>query len=204
MARNLVLAFAAVTALATGAMAQNANPPMADQPGMEGAPMGGAEMSDAISTNPDRAFAAVVISHARLQRQISDLVAEKATNPQIKKLAQDQADDYQKFSQRAQEAAKKEGITLHQDRMLPRDQAVLNFIKQLPVSSLERNYVFHQAGNNQTHLLMCQWAAKNAQKPEIKQLAQEIASKLQQRSETIQQLAQAEISGGGRTASEEK
>jgi hypothetical protein len=51
-------------------------------------------------------------------------------------------------------------------------------------------------------MLFSQWAAKNAQKPEIKQAAQDLASKLQQRNQTIQQLAQAEVSGGAMPAGE--
>jgi len=171
----------------------------------QGGVMGGSEMSDASSKDPDMAFAAVLVSHARLERQISELVAQKATDPQVKKLAQEVSEEQQRFSQRIQQAAQKEGLTLHPDRMLPRDQAVLSYLQQLPVNSLERNYVFFQAGSTQTNMLLSRWAAKNAQKPEIKQVAQDIANRLDQRIQTIQQLAQAEINNpanNGATAGE--
>jgi predicted outer membrane protein len=175
--------------------------PAADQAGQQaqqaGAQMGDSDMKEAVSANVDRAFAAVAISHFRLQREISQLVAQKATNPQIKQLAQDANDDYERFSQRIQQAAQKQGVTLHPHRLLPRDQAVLDFIAQLPADALERNYVFHQAGSNQTHQLYAQWVANNAQNADIKQVAQEIASRLQQRGQTIQQLAQAEVGAAG-------
>lgn len=200
MLRESMIAFAAAAALACGVMAQDANPSGQAQP--SGSQMGSAGMTDAISTNPDRAFAAVLISHVRLQRQVSELVAQKATDPQVKQLAQQVVDDQAMFRERIQQAAQKEGITLHPDEMLPRDEAVLSHMKQLPVSRLEREYVFYEAGATRTHQLMCQWAANNAQKPQIKQVAKEIADKLQQRSQTIDQLAQTEVSAGAQPAGE--
>jgi predicted outer membrane protein len=208
MIREFAIAFVTAAALATGVMA--ADDQSSGQSGQQGTIQQRAQQmrgemtgqQDAMSANPDRAFAATAISHARLERQISDLVAQKATNPQVKQLAQEVSKDYQDVSQRVQQAAQKAGITVHPDRLLPRDQAILDHMQQLPVSVLERNYVFHEAGANQSHMLFSQWAAKNAQKPEIKQAAQDLASKLQQRNQTIQQLAQAEVSGGAMPAGE--
>ena len=199
MLKQLLLTLAATTVLSTAALAD-------DQmtPGMSGQSSMSKENTDATSANPDKAFAAVFISHARLQRQISELVAEKATDPQIKKYAQDLADDAEKISKQVKAAADKAGITLNQDRMLPRDQAVLNFLKQLPVSSLERNYVFYQAGATQTHLLMCQWASKNAKNDEIKDLAKDLGTKIQARHDTAEKLAKTEISNGEHMASEDR
>ena len=205
MMKRTLIAILAAAALSPALMAADEwKQPLSEKVQSGAAKAVDSDISDAISANPDRAFAAVVISHARLQRQISDYVAEKATNPQIKKYAQELSTEYDQFSQQVKEAAKKEGITLQQDRMLPRDQAVLDFIKQLPVNSLERNYVFHQAGTTQTQLLMCQWVAKNGQKESIKQAAQEMQSKLQARQETAQKLAMSEIGNGARMATEEK
>jgi predicted outer membrane protein len=189
MIRKSLLALAAATALTTGVLADHSL--FAQQPAGQMA----AE-DDAISQNPDRAFAVVFISHARLQRLASEMVAQKATTPGVKQLAQEIATDHQQISQRVQQAAQKEGIQVDPDRLLPRDQAVLNYMQRLPVSSLERDYVFFEAGATQTNTLFAQWAAKNAQRPGIKELAQEVADKLQQRSQTIQQLAQNQISGG--------
>ena len=168
---------------------------MAEEPQQAGAQMGGTEMTDAASSNPDLAFGAVWVSHARLQRQISELVAQKATNPQIKQLAQESADFYEKFSQRIQQAASKSGITLHPDRMLPRDQAILNHLQQVPANRLERDYLFYQAGANQTDLLFAEWAANNAQKPGIKQAATDIVPQLRQRVQKIQDMAKSEVGG---------
>ncbi len=212
MIRQFAIALATSAALATGVLAEDVQQDQSRQQSQQdqaqqqnpsqqaGAQMGDSEVSDATSQNPDRAFAAVLISHARLQQQISQLVAQKATNPQVKQLAQEIVNDHQQFSQRIQQAAQQAGITIHPERLLPRDRAVLNYMEQLPVSTLERNYVFFEAGSNQTNLLFSQWAANNAQRPQIKQVAQEIATKLQQRSQTIQQLAQAEVSGGAQPA----
>lgn len=199
MLRNLLLAIAAGTVVSSVALADDQMTPNA---GMGQSSMA-MENSEATSSNADKAFAAVLISHARLQRQISQLVAEKATNPEIKKYAQDLADDAEKIRLQVKTAADKAGITLQQDRMLPRDQAVLDFLKQLPVSSLQRNYVFYQAGVTQTHRLMCEWAAKNAKKQEIKDLAQDLSTKIQTRHETAEKLAQSEIDNGEHMASEE-
>ena len=157
---------------------------------------------DDASSDPDVSFAAVVISHARLSRQISEYVAQKATDTNVKKLAQDISTDQQEVSTKVQDAAKKEGITLQTDRMLPRDQATLDFLKQLPTASLERMYLFQLAGTNQTHQLMAQWAAKNAKSPEMKQAAQDLATKLEQRGATIDKLAQAQINNPSPTAGE--
>jgi putative membrane protein len=206
MIRKSMMTFAAAAALATGAivLAEEPSQGSSQQGTMQQAAgqMGGmsTEQQEATSSNPDRAFAATAVSHARLEKQISDLVAQKATNPQIKQYAQQVSNDYQQLSQRVQQAAQKAGITVNPERMLPRDQAILNHMQQLPVSSLERNYVFHEVGANQTHQLYAQWASKNAQNPQIKEAAQEVATKLQQRGQTIQQLAQSEVSGGAQPA----
>jgi predicted outer membrane protein len=221
MIRNTALAVIAAAALTTGAWAAQEANPSADQNSaaqnsaqQSSAQQGSAQESsahaesaaarqesaqmenEAMSSNPDRAFAAALISHARLQRQLSDLVAQKATNPQVKQLAQEVSTDNQQFSQQVQQAAQKEGITLNPERMLPRDRAVLRHMERLPVAALERNYVFYEAGANQTSLLFAQWAANNAQRPEIKDAAKSIADKLQTRNQTIQQLAQTEIAPG--------
>ncbi|MGE5610231.1 MAG: DUF4142 domain-containing protein [Bacillota bacterium] len=199
-----MITFAAAAALATAALAEDPSQGSSQQQMQQGAGQMSGQMSteqqEATSSNPDRAFAATAISHARLERQISELVAQKATNPQVKQYAQQVANDYQQLSQRVQQAAQQAGITVNPERMLPRDQAILNHMQQLPVSSLERNYVFHEVGANQTHQLYAQWASKNAQNPQIKQAAQEVATKLQQRGQTIQQLAQSEVSGGAQPA----
>jgi len=176
-------------------------------PQQGGAGMGGAGMGmttgggEATSTNVDRAFAATAISHARFSREVSEYVASKATTPAVKKLAQDISSEQQELSDKIQAAAKKQGITLNPDQLLPRDQAVLDFMKDLPVAALERSYVFHLAGENRTHQLMAEWVAKNAEKPEMKQLAQEISTKLQNREKTIDSLAQSQVNTP-RTASE--
>jgi len=156
---------------------------------------------DATSSNVDRAFVATAISHARLSREVSEYVALKATNPAIKKLAQEIFSEQQELSDKIQAAAKKQSITLNPDQLLPRDQAALDFMKQLPVAALERSYVFHLAGECRTHQLMAEWVSKNAEKPEMKQLAQEIATKLENREKTIDSLAQAQVNTP-RTASE--
>jgi predicted outer membrane protein len=165
-------------------------------------PQGGTGMSgDATSSNVDRAFVAMAISHARLSREVSEYVASKATNAGVKKLAQEISSEQQELSDKVQAAATKQGITLNPHQLLPRDQAVLDFMKELPVAAMERSYVFHLAGELRTHQLMAEWVAKNAEKPETKQVAQEIATKLETREKTIASLVQAQVNTP-RTASE--
>jgi len=195
MTRKLI-AFVAAAALASGTLVSTVLAEESPQGTMQqtAGQMSGEDQTT--SRNPDLAFAAVIVSRARLATEISDLVAKKATNPQIKQLAEQVSKDRQQCSERVQAAAKKAGITLHEERMLPRDQAIYNHMQQLPAESLQRAYVFFLAGDNQTALLYSQWAAKNAQKPEIKQVAQEVAQKLEERHQEIQKIAQAEVSGG--------
>jgi predicted outer membrane protein len=208
MIRRYVLALVTAAALTTALCAMaDENQPDGSQTGGTGSQMGSSgsqtgtgDMSDVTSQDVDRAALAVLISHARLQRQLSDLVAQKATDPGVKNLAQQIASDQDQWSKRFQDAAQQAGVTIHPDRMLPRDQAVLDYMKQIPTAALERNYVFHEAGTTQTQMLYAQWLANNAQKPQVKQVAQEFATKLQERSQTIQPLAQAQISGGAQPA----
>lgn len=192
MIRKHLFAWTAVAALAVGTIT----------PGVLLAQMGGAQRGGqmagedgAMHQDPDRAFAVVLLSHARLQRQASELVAQKATDPKVKQLAQDIAADHERISQRVREAAQKEGIEIDPDRLLPRDQAILDYMQQLPANVLERDYVFFEAGATQTKQLFAEWAAKNAQRPAMRQLASEVADKIKQRHETIQQLAKSEVGG---------
>ncbi|HVT83256.1 MAG TPA: DUF4142 domain-containing protein [Phycisphaerae bacterium] len=141
----------------------------------------------------DRAFVVTMISHVRLQNQIGKLVAEKAPNPEIKKFAQEFVDESEKIQAKIAKAAEKADVKIDQDRLLPSDQARLDAAKELPARALQRHYIFEQAGETETHLLMAQWAAKNAEKPEIKEVAAELATKIEARRDAAQKLAQGEV-----------
>ncbi len=197
MLKRVLLAGAVVATMATVSLAQDQ--PSDQSQGQQDQTQGQQDQSQqgqAEAQNPTQRYLSMQASANLLETQLGQLVAQKATDPQIKQLAQTTSQDHQQANQQLQQVAQQIGETVPQ-KMNQVDQAIFNQLSQLPPDQLQRQYAFYQVASHQANLLANQYEANNAQNPQIKQFAQQMTSKLQQHLQMAQQVAQAQISGIG-------
>jgi putative membrane protein len=187
MKKSLVAGCALVVGIACFALTQRQGNAQADNAGRAGARDAQAGRFNA--QNVGQQFIKDQIQCNLMEVQISQLVAQKAQNEQIKEFAQMIAKDHQKANEQLKELAREKNIQVS-EQLEDWRQATLDHVKQIQGPDLERKYIFHQVGGHHTAILEQRFAAAQAQDQDIRQLAARMVPKLQDHLRQAERIAQ--------------
>jgi putative membrane protein len=183
--------FAAVTAfsaaLAIGAWAD-------DQPGQLGQGIRQGIQQGRLQFSKDTAkhYLKNLAQCNQFEIELGKYITQQTQDPQVKQFAQQMVQEHQQAWDRVQQTAQRAGVDVQQPKLDPVHQAMLDHFKQCPQDQLSAAYLFHEVASHQQGWLWSEYIAKNAQDPDIKQLATRMSQRLQQHYQQVSQLAQAE------------
>jgi putative membrane protein len=158
MKTRLMIGALFATGLTTALVAEQKSPKAAD---------------DEIIANqsPEQKFVSCSTRNNLFEIQAGKLIAEKATNSDIKKMAQMMVDDHTKAQEQLKETAQKSNIQVP-EKLLSWQQSKLDFISRVPIEDLQTEYSFHLVAAHQMAILQTQHALTKLQDGAIKQLAE--------------------------------
>ncbi len=152
------------------------------------------------SQQMDQDFVKHAASANLLEVRLSELVQQKARDPQVKQFAQRLVEDHRKAGEQLKQVAQQMNVQIS-DELMPMHQAKLDHFQQKQPGQLELGYVFDQVGHHHKDVLEYQFMAQNAQNAQLKQFASQTLPHLRQHLQMAERLAP----GGGaeaRTAGE--
>lgn len=157
-------------------------------------------MSD-ISQDPktaaDKLFVLRTIVGNRAEINLARQVADKTQNQDVKKQAQQLADDLRQENQKLMQTAQAVGLTIPQGM---HEEAVreARLISKLPADQLDKRYTAHVQARNAQELSRFQSEAAIAEDPQVKQFAQQQLQAQQTRTQQWNQVAMGMgLPGGG-------
>jgi len=95
----------------------------------------------------------------------AQLAQERATDDQVKKVAQTIAQDHQQANQQLQQIAQKNNITVNPDEMNPVHQAMYDDLQKKQGEEFTRCYVFDMAGGHHADVFKLNYAATKGSGP---------------------------------------
>ncbi len=150
-----------------------------------------------IQSSPDQAPQKLFILHQGMMNaweiQLSDAVASKTQNQEIKQLAQMTKQDHQKAQDRLQKVAQKHNVSLP-DTLPAMKQQELEVVKQLPAEKLDMYFLAMQKAGHAaaiTSLSDCQQMFKGGQNQELSQYIDQTLPTVKQHANRIVEVAQA-------------
>jgi putative membrane protein len=141
-------------------------------------------------TAPDKIFVLMANSQSQYGEEISKQALQKATNPQVKQVAQRCLDDSQRAQQQLQPIAQQLGVQLPSD--LQDDQrVVIRILAALPTEQFEKAYMCGAESENAAAMIRLRHVSQLSQNEQIRKFAQQQWSVASQRNDQIQQASAA-------------
>jgi putative membrane protein len=138
--------------------------------------------------NLDQEFVKHALSANELEIQLSQLVAQRGQDPQIKQFAQRMVEDHRQAQQQLRQVAQAINVSTSQ-QLIPLHQAKLQHFQQKQGKMLDIGYIFDQVGHHHKDVLEYQFVAQNAQNPQLKQFAQQCVPKLREHLQMAERIA---------------
>jgi predicted outer membrane protein len=157
-----------------------------------------AKIAEDPKTAADKLF--ILTSALQTQSQIAMAreVGQKTQNEQVKKMAQQLAQNLEQAQQQLKQAAQQIGLDLP-DALAQANVAEVQVVAALPADQIDQQYTAHVMAQNAQDLSRYQSAAQIAQDPQVRRCAQQQAQSAQQRSQDANTVARGMNmpSGGG-------
>ena len=199
---HLALAAAAALALGSFSIAQQRDTGAGAAPaaptagaGAQSQQQGGAAEQQAIqqfqqiaqdpNTAADKLFVVCAAHESLMCQQVSQQVAAKAQNNDVKQLAQQHVQDEQQTQQRLQTLAQSLQVQLPR-QISPVEQQIIQVFSSIPADQLEKHFVSGVNAESAKNIVALQSCAQLSQNDAIKRFAQEqLATAQQQRQQAI-------------------
>lgn len=141
-------------------------------------------------TAPDKLFVLHAGCGNQFEIELSRQVAQKASNPTVKELAQQIMNDHQKAQQQLQEVAGAIGVQFPSE--VPEEkQQIIQIMTSLPVDQMEKHYVAGMQADHAMNLIKYRAVAQMSQSDQVTRYVQQTLPALQQHNDHINQAARA-------------
>ena len=141
------------------------------------------------SQQMDQKFVECAAAMDQFEIQAAQIAEQQAQDDQIKEFAKQLRQDHEQTSKQLQQVAQQAGIPISQQLKQPQ-QAMLQELKQMQGQEFDKAYIYGNVAGHTVAVLKFRDAAREAQNPQLKQLAQQTLPKLQQHLRHAQELAQ--------------
>lgn len=141
-------------------------------------------------TAPDKLFVFMEYCHNKFGEEISRQAIQKASNPQVKQVAQRFLEESQRAQQQLQSIAQQLNVQLPPE--LPEDQRqVIQILASLPAEQFEKHYMCGAEAHNAMAVIQYRHAAQLSENDQLKRYAQQQWAAASQRNDQIQQASAA-------------